>query len=142
MLSINRKARNQIYQFLERCNIEYQATDDTGWNYSTNIAADVFYDIRQFYVPKCFNNQKEYVETDNLQDFIISNSPFCVLDAIELFARHSMLDDFEAQINTILKLNDITFQLSNGKIVNSFDVQITQNSLGRSWIERIVARGI
>ena len=130
VLSINRKARNQIYQFLERCNIEYQATDDTGWNYSTNIVTDVFYDIRQFYVPKCFNNQKEYVETDNLHDFIISNSPFCVLDAIELFARHSMLDDFEAQINTILKLNDITFQLSNGKIVNSFDVQITQNSLG------------
>ena len=130
VLSINRKARNQIYQFLERCNIEYQATDDTGYNYSTNIAADVFYDIRQFYVPKCFNNQKEYVETDNLQDFIISNLPFCVLDAIELFARHSMLDDFEAQINTILKLNDIAFQLSNGKIVNSFDVQITQNSLG------------
>ena len=129
-MSINRKARNQIYQFLERCNVEYQATDDTGWNYSTNIAADVFYDIQQFYVPKCFNSQKEYVETDNLQDFIISNSPFCVLDAIELFARHSMLDDFEAQINTILKLNDITFQLSNGKIANSFDVQITHSSLG------------
>ena len=27
-------------------------------------------------------------------------------------------------------MNDIAFQLSNGKIVNSFDVQITQNSLG------------
>lgn len=130
VLSINRKARNQIYQFLERCNVEYQATDDTGWNYTTNIAEDVFYDIRQFYIPKCFNSQKEYVETDNLQDFIISNSPFCVLDAIELFARHSMLDDFESQINTILKLNEITFQLSNGKIAKSFDIQIIQNSLG------------
>lgn len=129
-LSINRKARNQIYQFLERCNIEYQATDDTGWKYPTNIAADVFCDIRQFYVPKCYNNQNKYVETDNLQNFITYSSPFCVFDAIELFARHSMLDNFEAQINTILKLNDIRFQLSNGKIVNSLDVQITQSSLG------------
>ena len=80
-------------------------------------------------MPKCFNSQKEYVETENLKDFIISNSPFCVLDAIELFAKHSMIDDFEAQMNAILKLNEITFQLNNGKIVNSFDAQINQSSL-------------
>ena len=41
-LSINRKTRNQIYQFLERCNEQYQTTDETGWNYDTTIAADVF----------------------------------------------------------------------------------------------------
>ncbi len=128
-LSINRKARNQIYQFLERCNEPYRATDENGWNYDTTIAADVFFDIRQFYVPKCYNSQKEYVETDNLHDFIVSNSPFYVLDAIELFARHSMLNDFEIQINAILKLNEIAFQLSNGKMVNSFDAQINQSSL-------------
>lgn len=128
-LSINLKARNQIYQFLERCNETYRATDENGWNYDTTIAADVFFDIKQFYDPKYFKSPKEYVETDNLHDFIVSNSPFYVLDAIELFARHSMLDDFEAQINAILKLNEIAFQLSNGKIVNSFDAQINQSSL-------------
>lgn len=129
VLSINRKARNQIYQFLERCNESYRATDETGWNYDTTIAADVFFDIRQFYVPKCYNAQNNYVETENLHDFIISNSPFCVLDAIELFTRHSMLDDYEAQINAILKLNEITFQLSNGKLVSTFDAQISKSSL-------------
>lgn len=128
-LSINLKARNQIYQFLERCNEQYQVTDKTGWNYDTSIAADAFFDMRQFYVPKCYNSQKEYTETDNLHDFIISTSPFCVLDAIELFARHSMLDDFETQINVILKLNEIAFRLSNGKMVNSFDAQINQSSI-------------
>lgn len=85
VLSISKKARKQIYEFLERCNMEYQATDYTGWNYCTNIAADVFSNIRQFYVPKSFNSQKEYVETDSLADFIMATSPFCVLDAIELF---------------------------------------------------------
>ena len=40
-----------------------------------------------------------------------------------------MIDDFEAQMNTILKLNEITFQLNNGKIVNSFDAQINKSSL-------------
>lgn len=129
VLSIKRKARNQIYQFLERCNISYQATDETGWNYNTTVADDVFYDIKQFYVPKCYNDKKEYIETESLQDFILSSSPFCVLDAIEFFAKHTMSDDFEAQINAILKLNEMAFQLNNGKIVNTFDTQINQNSL-------------
>lgn len=114
---------------MERCNEPYRATDESGWNYDTTVAADVFFDIRQFYVPKYFKSPKEYIETDNLHDFIISNLPFYVLDAIELFARHSMLHDFEAQINAILKLNEIGFQLSNGKMVNSFDAQINQSSL-------------
>ena len=41
-------------------------------------------------MPKCFNSQKEYVETENLKDFIISNSPFCVLDAI-LYGGNTLL---------------------------------------------------
>lgn len=127
--SISKKARNQIYQVLERYNEPYQATSETGFNYNITIAADVFSDIRQFYVPKYFNAQKEYVETDNLHDFIISNFPAYVLDAIELFARHSMLADYEAQINAILKLNEIGFQLEDGKIVNSFDARISKVSL-------------
>lgn len=129
VLSIKRKARNQIYQFLERYNIAYQAADETGWNYNTTIAADVFYDIKQFYVPKYYNDKKEYVETASLQDFILFSSPFCVLDTIEFFAKHSMSGDFEAQINAILKLNEITLQLSNGKVVSTFDTQINKKSL-------------
>jgi len=51
-------------------------------------------------VPKSFKSQKEYVETDSLADFIMATSPpFCVLDAIELFARHSTMDNFEDKIN-------------------------------------------
>lgn len=36
-LTISKKARNQIYQFLERCNKPYRATDETGWNYDAII---------------------------------------------------------------------------------------------------------
>lgn len=89
----------------------------------------MFYDIKQFYVPKYYNDKKEYVETASLQDFILFSSPFCVLDAIEFFAKHSMSDDFEAQINAILKLNEITLQLSNGKVVSTFDTQINKKTL-------------
>lgn len=124
-LPISRKARNQIYKFLERCN-----ADSMGNNGSVNITEAVFYDLRQFYVPRYYNSEKEYVETDSLQDFIMSNFPSRVLDAIELFARHSVSDDFEAGINAILKLNDIILRLDNGKIVDACDIQITQSSLG------------
>lgn len=129
VLSIKRNARKQIYQFLEKNSLSYQATDEAGWNYNTTVADDVFFDIKQFYVPKCYNDKKEYVETASLQDFILSNSPFCVLDAIELFAKHSTDDNFEAQINAILKLNEIAFQLNNGKLITTFDAQINKNSL-------------
>jgi hypothetical protein len=95
----------------------------------STVAEDVFNEIRQFYVPKCYNDKKEYVETADLQAFILSNSPFCVLDAIEFFAKHSISDDFEPQINAILKLNEIPFQLSKGKLMNTFDTQINKNSL-------------
>jgi hypothetical protein len=129
VLSIKRKARKQIYQLLERYNISYQATDETGWNYNTTVASDVFEDIKQFYVPKCYNSGHEYVETTNLEDFILSSSPFCVLDAIEFFAKHSMSDDFELQVNDLLKLNDIVYTLEKGRIENTFNTQINAKSL-------------
>lgn len=128
-LSISKKARNQIYQFLEHYNMGYYATTETGFNYPTTVAADVFEDIKQFYTPKCYNNQKEYVETDNLQNFILSSSPFCVFDAIEFFNRHSEGNEFEPSINALLKLNEIPFSLYNGKISRVFDTRIGSSSL-------------
>lgn len=128
-LTIKKKARNQIYQFLERNNIEYQATTETGWNYNTTVAVDVFDDIRQFYIPRCYNSQNEYIETADLQNFILSNSPFCVLDAIEFFYRHRSSDDFESQINSILRLNELPIKLENGKISNVIDIQMNKNLL-------------
>ena len=113
LLSISRKARNQIYQLLIRCDAGHQTDHD--------MAADIFYDIRQFYEPKCFNSQQKYVKTDNLEDFIIFNSPFCVLDAIEVSARYSTLNDFQDRINTILRQDGIMFELENGEIVASSD---------------------
>jgi hypothetical protein len=127
--SINRRARNQIYQLLERYNISYQKTDETGWNYNATVADDVFEDLKQFYTPKCYNDKKEYIETRDLHDFILFNSPFYVMDAIEIFAKNNACADFEVKINAILKLNKIAFKFDNGKIVNIFDSQINKNSL-------------
>lgn len=129
LLSIKRNARNQIYQLLERYNDNYQKMDETGWSYNVSTSDEVFNDLRQFYIPKCYNEQKQYVETSSLQDFIYYSSPFCVMDAIELFWQHSYSNEFEGQINAILKLNDLDLKLDNGKIVSKFDSHINKSTL-------------
>jgi hypothetical protein len=127
--SIKRNARNQIYQLLEKYNDIYQKTDETGFSYNVPISEEVFNDLRQFYTPKCYNDQKQYVETSSLRDFVYYSSPFCVMDAIELFGQLSYSNEFEAQINVILKLNDIDLKLDNGKIVSTFDSHIKKHIL-------------
>jgi hypothetical protein len=124
MLSIKRRARNQIYQLLEKYNKVYRETDETGWNYDITTSEKVFNDICQFYTPKCYNDQKQYVETDSLQDFICYSSPYCVIDVIEFFEKYNQDTDFETQINAILKLNDLALKFDNGKIVSTYDSQI------------------
>ena len=72
-LTIKKKARNQIYQFLERNNIEYQATTETGWNYNTTVAVDVFDDIRQFYIPDAI------IPRTNTLKLLICKILFCLI---------------------------------------------------------------
>lgn len=128
-LSIKLSARNQIYQLLEKHNEVFRKTNNTGWNYDVSVSEEVFDDIRQFYVPKSFNKDRQYVETTNLRDFICSNSPYYVLDAIEFFEKYNRGNDFEAQINALLSLNDIPLKLFNGKIENTYTNQIKYGSL-------------
>lgn len=128
-LTIKRNARNQIYQLLERYNDIYQKTTETGWHYNVSTSEEVFNDMRKFYIPKCYNDQKQYIETNNLQDFIYCSSPYCVMDAIEFFEKYCGSINFETEINAILKLNGIALKLDSGKIVNSLDSQIKSSTL-------------
>ena len=128
-LSIKKKARNQIYKLLDRNNIEYQDTTESGWKYNTTVENSVFDDIRKFYTPKCYNSQGEYIETSDLHNFIMYSSPFCVLDIIEFFNRYRISEDFESQINSILRLNELPLKLENGKIANTLDIQMSESLL-------------
>lgn len=130
-LSIKLDARNQIYQLLERYIVVYQETSDSGWQSHPSTSDKVFQDIRQFYIPKSYNEHKQYTETNDLQDFICRNSPYYLFDAIEFFEKYNHTNDFTAQINTILNLNGIAFRLENGRIVNTFDSQINNSSLAQ-----------
>src|SRR5690606_1778219 len=86
-------------------------------------------DIRQFYEPKCYNEQRQYVKTDRLKDFVFSSSPYCVIDAIELFEKYNKNTDFETEVNTFFKLNEVSFKLNNGKVESTFNIQMKESAL-------------
>jgi DNA-binding cell septation regulator SpoVG len=128
-LSINRNARNQIYQLLIKFDNVYQETNETGWNYTITTREKVFDNIRQFYTPKCYNDQNQFVETSSLEEFVCHSSPFYVIDAIEFYEKYNQNNDFESNIKSLLKLNEISLKLYNGKIEDTYTSQIKNNTL-------------
>ena len=128
-LTINMRTRNQIFKTLERYDITFQTTDETGWNYNMSISQCVFDMLSQFYVPKCFNENGEYIETSCMEDFVCKNSPFKVFDIIEAFTYHCD-ESFISEINMILSLNSIPYKLTadNG-IVSAFNLELNMDAV-------------
>ena len=82
------------------------------------------------FVPYSQRNEKD-IHKIHLSLYLYYNSILYHLLLDILYCIVLKIDKFDFWLFDLwTKLNDITFQLSNGKIVNSFDVQITQNSLG------------
>lgn len=109
--SLSKKARTQIYALLERYNTMIYETDETGWQYNISTSESVFRDISQFYKPKCLNTNDECVETDDMEAFILSTSPFCVFDVVEFYEKYNTDNKYAAQMNALFKLNDIQYKL-------------------------------
>ena len=78
-LSLNMKARNQIYKLIEKYSTVYRETDETGWQYDITTSECVFRDMSQFYRPKCFDAKNNYIETSSMEEFILHNYPSYVL---------------------------------------------------------------
>lgn len=77
----------------------------------------------------CYDANGNYAETANMEQFILNNSPFCVFDAIELFAKYNEANDFAAQVNALFKLNSVTYKMEQGQIVSTFDVAIDKKDI-------------
>lgn len=122
-LSISKKARNQLFQLIDNSNEIFNETGETGWNYTISTIEKTIQNIKQFYPPKCFDANRNYIETDSMQDFICNNVPNCVFDALELFAQNTTDKDFQAKANALLKNNGINYTFKQGEISASFDIQ-------------------
>ncbi len=128
-LTLNMRTRNQIHKLLEKYSTVYRESDETGWQYDITTSECVFRDISQFYKPKCFDASGNYVETSNMEHFILHNSPFCVFDAIELYEKYNANNDYTAQMNTLLKLNSVAYKLKQGRIDSTLDVPINKKDV-------------
>ena len=90
-------------------------TTETGWNYTIKAKDVAFRDIEQHYTPHAFDDSGKYLITENFDHFIMSNYPFCVFDAIELFPQCSN-SSFVDEINLLLKSSGIIYKLAGGKM--------------------------
>lgn len=128
-LSLNMKTRNQIFKLLEKYSSVYRETTETGWQYDITTSEYVFRDISQFYMPRCFDENGNYVDTSDMEQFILHNSPFCVFDAIELYGKYNKDTDFAVQMTALLKLNSVAYKLEYGKIESILDVSINKKDV-------------
>lgn len=128
-LKLNIKVREQIYNLFEKHSTVFQEMDETGWQYNVKTEEYVFRDIAQFYEPRCYDENGKYSKTNDMHRFIMKTSPFNVLDAIEFYEKHIFDNDYTPQINAILKLHDVLYKLSQGKIESTLEIAINKNDI-------------
>ncbi len=128
-LSLTMKMRSQLCALLEKFTTVYRETDETGWQYEITTSECVFRDLSQFYTPKCYDASGNYVETNDMKQFILKNSPFYVFDALELYENYNSEGAFAAQLNALFKLNSINYKFEQGRLINTLDVSISKNEI-------------
>lgn len=144
-MSISKKARRQILAVLNKFTEIYRETDETGWDYDISTDQMMFRDVNQFYQPKAFNEKNEFVDTSNLEEFILNSRPYCVFDAIEVYEKYNKDNDFASQVNALLKLNDIGYKLEQGKMLCSTDVVINRadvECIGESGLKKLISEAV
>jgi len=125
--SMKLSIRQQILGIIKKHDMSYEDISDDGSNYKTSFTEDIFKELSTFYVPSCYNENGQYVRTDNIDSFIMHTSPYCVLDAIQCFNSNMISNDFENTINAVFKANNIPYLL-NGKIIEtSIGIAITED---------------
>ncbi|NLY20776.1 MAG: hypothetical protein GXZ08_05800 [Tissierellia bacterium] len=115
-VKLSKNIRHQIYQLLNSYDEALYFTTETNWNYTRLISELVFDDIKQFYKPMNYDNNK-YVESTSFEKFVKNTSPLSVLDVIESFYLHvSAKEEYQDKVNAIFELHDIKITLKEGKI--------------------------
>lgn len=110
------KVRTELLELFNRYNDSIRKVESSGWNYNINITESVLEDMRDFYIPKAFEKNGHYLETNNFNNFILNNYPYYVFDAIELFAQYNSNNNFTDEVNLILEKHEVAYRLLGGKI--------------------------
>lgn len=119
--------REQIYSQILKFDTIINETTETGFIYNDNAATKLLQEIATYYEPKSYNTSNQYVTTEELNQFILKTSPYCIFDAIEIYS--SMIDNnnFDAIINQIFKNERLQYMVEKGRIVSSIYANLKTN---------------
>ena len=135
--TISMTIRKEIYNLFVRHNeIQYRKTE-TNFEYDINSIKALIVDIREHYTPKAFVDHNSYSETDDLEIFIMHNLPYCVFDAIELFAKYNY-ETFPDEVNLIFRNHNFPFKLSDGKIEKTKPVIGTKEIIREVGLKELI----
>jgi len=115
-LSISKKVRAELLNLFNRYDETHDRTTETNYNYFITTKDAVIEDIKEYYVPKAFDATNKYSKTNDLEQFIMSNQPYCVFDAIELFSQYNNCNNYTDEVNLLLKNNGFVYKLLGGKL--------------------------
>jgi hypothetical protein len=136
-LSISKLIRREIYNLFTRHNETQLRTTETNWNYKINSKEALIEDIKEHYTPKAFSPSGIHEETNNLEQFVISNYPCYVFDAIELFSQYN-IDVFTEEVNLIFKNHSFPFKLAGGKIGRTKPIIKTKEIIKEEGLKELI----
>lgn len=124
--SLRRGIREQIFNIIQKNDVSIDATTETGFNYSYYISEDILKRIRDYYTPKCYSDSNVFSETNDLQQFILKTTPYCVLDVIEIFSQLLNSVEFDKNINKLFNIENFPYALNNnlinGILINKIEI--------------------
>ncbi|MCT0449642.1 AbiJ-related protein [Lactococcus lactis] len=121
-ISISKKLRNEILELMNSSELDITRTSDTGWDYEISIKVAIFEDLKEFYVPKSFNESGKYKETHDFTSFVMDNLPEYVLDAVEIFAQYAD-ERFMFKVNALFGKYSFPYKILDGKFErHEFDI--------------------
>ncbi len=112
--SIAKSMRSNILAIMHKFEQDEYLTTDTGLNLTLSTTKAVLEKLSHSYEIKCFNEQHEYMPTQDFESFILYNFPACVFDAIEIYYRFEPQRAIAAEFNT--HLEKVGYSLRGGKI--------------------------
>lgn len=107
--------RQKLLKIFDNSNESFHATTETGYNYLSSHINETFEEIKKHYAPSAFDESGKYVETDDFDNFILQNYPYCVFDAIELFSM-MVSEKFTVDVNYLLSHNNYGYKLVDGRM--------------------------
>lgn len=112
VVDLDHAMRGRLRRLLESHNVSYRTSDETGWNYDTDLLEDLRAALCDLYGTDSLLGKK----AENVQRFVERAAGEQVLDAVELFEAPNA-SAFSSQLNDILSEEDSRWRMLAGEMI-------------------------